>query len=89
LAKYILSRVEDSDESIGSLEVAIHHDHSYHYVFKFAESLVNTGLFFDSGKQEPEAFMKESMHMVTDAIRHAALAVQALADHYILPTFGW
>jgi hypothetical protein len=84
-----LSRVEDADESVGSLEVAIHDDHSYHYVFKFAESLVNTGLFFDCDKQEREPFMKESMDMVTDAIRHAALAVQALADHYILPTFGW
>ena len=33
--------------------------------------------------------MEESTTLVLDAIRHANLAIGALADHYILLTFGW
>ena len=33
--------------------------------------------------------MKENMALVTDASQHASFAIGALADHYILPTFGW
>ena len=89
VAKYVLSLVEDADESVGALEIKIDDDGAHHYVFQFAESLVNVGLFFDRGKQDQAEFMTESMELVTDAIRHAAMAVQSLADHYILPTFGW
>ena len=89
VAKYILGLLDDSEESVGVLEVRLSDDHSHHYVFKFAETLVNVGLFYDRGEQERREFMAESMTLVSDAIRHAALAIGALADHYILPTFGW
>ena len=88
-AKYILSLLDDSEESVGVLEVKFSDDHSYHYVFKFAETLVNAGLFYDRGEQERREFMAESMTLVSNAIRHTALAIGSLADHYILPTFGW
>ena len=88
-AEYILSLLDDSEESVGVLEVKFSDDHSYHYVFKFAETLVNAGLFYDRGEQERREFMAESMTLVSSAIRHAALAIGSLADHYILPTFDW
>ena len=87
--KYILGLLDDSEESVGVLEVRLSDDHSHHYVFKFAETLVDAGLFYDRGEQERREFMAENMTLVLDAIRHAALAIGALADRYILPTFGW
>ena len=87
--KYILSLLDDSEESVGALEVKFSDDHSHHYVFKFAETLVNSGLFYDSAGQDQREFMEENTTLVLDAIRHANLAIGALADHYILPTFGW
>ena len=45
--KYILGLLDDSEESVGVLEVRLSDDHSLHYVFKFAETLVNVGLFYD------------------------------------------
>ena len=91
VSKDILDRLDDSDdsdESVGELEVRVSDDHSHHYVFKFAEMLVNVSLFYDRGKQEQREFMEENMILVSDAIRHADRAIEALADHYILPTFG-
>ena len=64
-------------------------DHSTNYVFKVTETLVNAGLFYDSAEQDQRELMEESTTLVLDAIRHANLAIGALADHYILLTFGW
>ena len=88
-AKYILSLRDDSEESVGVFEVRLNDDRSEHYVFKFAETLVDVGLFYDRGEQEQREFMAESMALVSAAFQHAALAITTLADHYILPTFGW
>ena len=90
VSKYILGLLDDSEESVGTLEIRRSDDHSWHYVFKFAQTLVNNGLFYGRGEQDdPQEFMKENMALVTDASRHAFRAIGALADHYILPTFGW
>ena len=86
VSKYILDL--DSEESVGTLEIKLGEIGSEHYVFKFAETLVNVGLFYGSGEQDRREFMKENVDLVTDASRHASLAMGALADHYILPTFG-
>ena len=88
VSKDILDLLDDSDESVGGLEVRVSDDHSYHYVFKFAEMLVNVSLFYGRGKQERREFMGENTTLVSDAIWHADRAIEALADHYILPTFG-
>ena len=88
VSKYILGLLDDSEESVGTLEIRLGDDGSGHYVFKFAETLVNVGLFYGSGEQDRREFMKENVDLVTDASRHASLAMGALADHYILPTFG-
>ena len=89
VSKYILGLLDDSEESVGTLEIKRSDDHSCHYVFKFAEMLVNVGLFYGCGEQDRQEFMKENMALVTDASQHASFAIGALADHYILPTFGW
>ena len=88
VSKYILGQLDDSGESVGGLEVRVSDNHSRRYVFKFAEMLVDAGLFYGRGEQEKGEFMEENMTLVSDTIRNAALAIGALADHYILPTFG-
>ena len=88
VSKYILGLLDDSEESVGTLEIRLGDDGSGHYVFKFAETLVNVGLFYGSGEYDRREFMKENVDLVTDASRHASLAMGALADHYIMPTFG-
>ena len=88
VSKYIVDLLDDSDESVGTLEVSLGEGDSGHYVFKFAEMLVNVGLFYDCGKQDEREFLDENADLVVDASRHACLAMGALADHYILPTFG-
>jgi hypothetical protein len=89
MARYILSLVEQTDETVGALEVRIDSDGSHRYVCRFAETLVNAGLYFDSGEQDREMFMRDSVQLLTDSIRHAASITHVLADYYILPTFGW
>ena len=88
VSKYIVDLPDDSDESVGTLEVSLG-EGAGHYVFKFAEMLVNVGLFCDCGKQDEREFLDDMVRLVTDASRHASLAMGALADHYILPTFGY
>ena len=87
--KYILGLLDDSEESVGVLEVRLSDDHSHHYVFKFAEQLVEVGMFYCRDEQENREFMAESRALVHDTFQHAARAITVIADHYILPTFGW
>ena len=83
IARHILSLVEDADETVGALEVRIDLDGSHHYAFRFADTLVNAGLYYDCGEQDRETSIRDSMRLVIDEIRHAASIT-----HYILPTFG-
>ena len=94
VSKHILGLLDnDSDGSVGELEVRLSDDRSFHYVFKFAWPLVSVGLLYGSKEKQLDStkqvkFMEENVTLVKEAIRHAALAISALADYYILPTFG-
>ena len=91
VTSYILGLLDDPEEAVGVvgvLEVRLSDDHPPHYVFKFAETLVDVGLFYGRGEQEMREFMAETNALVRDAFQHADRAITALADHYILPTFG-
>jgi hypothetical protein len=89
VARFILSKVDQNDESVGSLEIKIAHDHTHRLVFKFAEQLVSHALFVDRGEREHEEFLNESFETLVKAVRHATYAAQILADVYVLPSFGW
>jgi hypothetical protein len=52
IARYILGRVEPSDDSVGALEIRFSDDHTAHLVFKFAEQLVSQALFIDRGERD-------------------------------------
>jgi hypothetical protein len=43
VAKFILSKIEDHDDSPAAIEVRFSDDHTGHIVFKFAEQLVSRG----------------------------------------------
>jgi hypothetical protein len=89
LARFVLSKVEQTDDTVGALEVKISDDHTNHLVFKFAETIVSNALFVDRGERDHAAFLSESFQILMDAVKHAAHATQILADVYILPSFGW
>jgi hypothetical protein len=89
LARFVLSKVEQTDNTVGALEVKISDDHTNHFVFKFAETIVCHALFVDRGDRDHTEFLHESFRILTDAVNHAAHAAQILADTYILPSFGW
>jgi hypothetical protein len=89
LARFVLNRVEQADESTGALEVKISDDRTNHYVFKFAETIVSHAMFVDRGEQDHAEFLHESWGILLDAVQHAAHATQILADAYIMPAFGW
>lgn len=38
VARYILGKIEPSDDSVGALEIRVADDHTAHLVFKFASS---------------------------------------------------
>ena len=53
--KYILGLLDDPGEAVGMLEVRFSDDHSRkHYVFKFAEQLVEVGMFCCRSEQKIE-----------------------------------
>jgi hypothetical protein len=89
LARFILSKIDPNDESVGALEVKIADDHTNHFVFQFAEPLVSHALFVDRGERDHAEFLRESFETLMKAVRHATHATQILADMYILPVFGW
>lgn len=89
LARFVLSKVEQTDDTVGALEVKISDDHTNHYVFKFAETIVSNALFVDRGERDPAEFLHQSFQILMDAVKHAAHATQILADAYVLPSFGW
>ena len=89
VARFILSKVKQTDNSVGALEVKISDDNTNHLVFNFAETLVSNALFVDRGERDQTEFLHESFQILTDAVTHAAHATQILADVYILPSFGW
>jgi hypothetical protein len=65
LARFVLSRVEQTDDTVGALEVKISEvkisdDHTNHLVFKFAETIVSNALFVDRGERDHAAFLSES-----------------------------
>jgi hypothetical protein len=88
LARFILGRVEQTYETPAALEVKFSEEHSNHYVFKFAESIVSQALFVDRGERDHTEFLHESFETLVEAVKHAAHATQILADEYILPAFG-
>jgi hypothetical protein len=57
LARFVLSKVEQTDETVGALEVKISDDHTNHYVFKFAETIVSNALFVDRGERDAATFL--------------------------------
>jgi hypothetical protein len=89
LARFVLSKVEQTDDSPGALEVKISDDRTNHYVFKFAETIVSHAMFVDRGERDPADFLHESWGLLLEAVQHAAHATQILADAYIMPAFGW
>ena len=89
LARFVLSRVEQTDDTAGSLDVLISDDRTCRYVFKFAETIMSQALFVDRGERDPAEFLHESFEILMDAVKHAAHASQILADIYIMPVFGW
>jgi hypothetical protein len=89
LARFILGQVEQTDDSTGKLEVVISDDGSHHYVFGFAQQIVSNALLIDRGETLHEEYFQESLRILLDAVKHAALATQHLADEYIPPTFGF
>jgi hypothetical protein len=89
LARFVLSKVEQTDDTVGALEVKISDDHTQHYVFKFAETIVSNALLVDRGERDPAEFLHQSFQILMDAVKHAAHATQILADAYVLPSFGW
>ncbi len=89
LARFVLSKVEQTDDTVGALEVKISDDHTNHLVFKFAETIVSNALFLDRGERDHAEFLHESFQILMDAVKHAAHATQILADAYVLPSFGW
>jgi hypothetical protein len=89
LARFVLSKVEQTDDTAGALEVRISDDRTIRYVFKFAETIVSQAMFVDGGERDQSEFMRESFQTLMDAVTHAAHATQILADTYILPSFGW
>jgi len=89
LARFVLSKVEQTDDTPGELEVKISDEHTTRYVFKFAESIVSHALFVDRGERDHTEFFQESLDILMEALKHAAHGTQILADIYIMPTFGW
>jgi hypothetical protein len=88
LARFVLSKVEQTDESPGALEIKISNDRTDHYVFKFAETIVSQAMFVDRGERDHAEYLHESWGILFDAVQHAAHATQILADAYIMPAFG-
>jgi hypothetical protein len=89
VAKYILSKVADQDDSPAAIEVRFSDDHTGHIVFKFAEQLVSHALFVDRGERDHAEYLHESWEILADAMKHAAHATQILADQYFMPLYGW
>lgn len=89
LARFVLSRIDQTDDSLGALEVKILDDRSSHYVFAFAESIVSQSMFMDRGERDQAEFLNESWGILLEAVQHAAQATQILADAYVIPAFGW
>ena len=89
MAKHILSLVEQTDDSPGSIEVRLSDDHSHHLVFRFAETLVSSGFFVHRGERDHAEYLHESWGILTKAVSHGARAAQILADIYFMPVFGW
>jgi hypothetical protein len=91
-ARFVLDRIRDTDNSVGSLEVKFTDERSYRLVFKFAESIVSQALFIDRpGKDDDglETYFHDSVEILTSAVRHATHATQILGDIYFMPVFGW
>ena len=88
-ARFVLGKVEPTDDSPGALEIRFSDDHTGHFVFKFAETLVSSALYVDRGERDQTEFIRESFQILTDAVKQATLATQILADVYIMPAFGW
>ena len=89
MARYVLSRVEQTDDCPGAIEIKFSDDNSQHYVFKFAESIIDMALFVDRGNRDREEFIRGSFQVLMDAVKHSTHATQILADEYIMPVFGW
>ncbi len=89
VARYILGRVDPSDDSVGALEIRLSDDHTARFVFKFAEPLVSQALFIDRGERDHREYLGESWDMLLEAMQHGAHATHVLADLYLLPVFGW
>lgn len=81
--------VEQTDETVGQLEVKISDDRTTRLVFKFSETIVSNALFLDRAERDHREFLNESFQILMDAVKHAAHATQILADVYFLPSFGW
>ena len=64
LARFVLSKVEKTDDTVGALEVKISDDHTNHLVFKFAETIVSNALFVDRGERDHAAFLTESLQIL-------------------------
>jgi hypothetical protein len=53
LARFVLGTVEQTDDTVGALEIRISDDHTNRFVFKFAETIVSNALFVDRGESGP------------------------------------
>jgi len=88
LRVFVLSKVEQTDDTPGSRDVKISDDRTCRYVFKFAETVVSQALFVDRGERDHAEFLHESFDILINSVTHAAYATQILADIYIMPVFG-
>lgn len=89
VARHILSKIDDMDDSVGAMEIRISSQKTTRMVFKFVELLVDSAHFIDRGERDHAEYLNESWDLLLDAMRHGARAVQTLAEIYLIPAFGW
>ena len=71
------------------MEIRLSENQTHRYVFKLAGELVAIACTLDREDRDLVRFIRESYEFITDAMNHAVTATHILADHYILPRFGW
>lgn len=87
-AKFVVEKL--SDAHVGIIGIELNQlRRSARVVFKFALELVGIGLTADRQDRGIEEFTHVSFEIVTDAMSHATRAIHAIADHYILPKYGF
>lgn len=71
------------------LEIREDADKNIEFVFKFAQELVNAGLYFDMGEQGCGTFILDNVKLVGDALWHVSAATRTVAAYHILPWLGY